>query len=128
MKPKKFESVKITLKQNIVISGIVEVWTQNKIVLDCNGDKLIIPDVTQVLFFIINQRAKKIDSLNNTTVNNLSIEQRISESSKSLAELKIEQNKIDRELLSDKLKDLTFSKIGGSNYGLPNISKIKVSE
>jgi hypothetical protein len=134
MKPKKNESVKITLKQNILIAGLVVSWSSTKVVLKHKNDTIVIPDVSNILFYLIENKVEKviqprIEKIEIIDRSDLSIEERIDIDSKNLAELKVEEAKAEREMASEKLKDLTFSRVGGSNYGIPSIiSKIKISK
>lgn len=134
MKPKKNDSVKVTLKQNILISGLVVSWSSTKVVLRHKNDTIVIPDVSNILFYLIENKVEKaitprVEKIEIVDRSDLSIEERIDIDSKNLAELKIEEAKAEREMASEKLKDLTFSRVGGSNYGIPSIiSKIKISK
>lgn len=119
MNPKKSDKVKVFIKPNIQINGVVESWTKKKIVLKTTMEVVVIPNPSDILYYTILQTLQK-------PIEDLSIEERIKIDTKKLVDLRLEESKLDRESISNNLRDLTFKDIGDSSYGVPNISKIKV--
>lgn len=119
MNPKKSDKVKVFVKPNIQLFGVVESWTKKKIVLRTPTETVVIPNPSDILYYTILQTLQK-------PIEDLSIEERIRIDTKKLVDLRLEESKLDRESISNNLKDLTFKDVGEASYGVPNISKIKI--
>ncbi|MCZ2224594.1 MAG: hypothetical protein LC122_13295 [Chitinophagales bacterium] len=131
MIPKKGDRVEIYLKSNLCISGLVKTWTRKKIILESIKDKstIVFVSIVEIIFYKIfyneaDSKVKEESKMVEQKQENI-VDQIINDHNKSLVELRAEEAKVDKKIISEQLKDLTFSRVGNVRYGTPDFSKIK---
>jgi hypothetical protein len=137
MKPNKDQHVKIVLKDGISIEGIVDVWSISEVILkSIDGQSILIipkPNEDIMLIKIILTENKK--ELKSPIEAKSELEQKFKETlennpdpydiekNKTLAQLKIEMNKQEKKIISEKLKGHHASDIKPVQYSYPGFIK-----
>lgn len=110
------DKVRVIFKNNVYLDGIVVDAIKLDLKLkDGFATNISIEDILYVKLFKENIEEKEPDDL-------------IYEDAKNLAELRIEQNKIEKEDLATRMKDLSIKEPTKVNYGTPSFSTFKVSK
>lgn len=131
MSPEVGQHVKCVLKNNALVEGIVQEWSQSKVVLKSLDEKslLIIHSGTQDIVFTkvileeikLPQNTENISAvIANKIKETLDIpEEQVELKSKSVEELILLRDEQERKIISDRLKEHSASEVRTIKYGTP---------
>lgn len=123
MIPNVGDTVIICFKNGLKIDGEVHHWSSKEVILKSpsGSSHIIIPDITQdVLLYKISGAKKDFNIIKDKI-------DKTPEDIAALADLKKELIELEQEEIRAKLNEHSITETKPINYGLPNISQIKIA-
>jgi hypothetical protein len=117
------DTVIICFKNGLKIDGEVHQWSSKEVILKSlsGSSHIIIPDITQeVLLYKISNTKKDFNAIKDKI-------DKTPEDIVALADLKKELIELEQEEVRAKLSEHSITETKPINYGLPNISQIKIA-